>query len=55
MLRLNREQFFHFCMVFRDHGLLQNIVVDLSVEQQVATFLNTVGHNLKNGLVGTNS
>ena len=53
MLRLNTTRFFRFCMVFRDRGLLQD-TTHLCVEQQVPMFLNTVGHNLRNRLVGTN-
>lgn len=53
MLRLNRAKFFRFSNLFRDCGLLQD-TVHMCVEQQVAMFLNTVGHNLRNSLVGTN-
>ena len=53
MLRLNRARFFRFCKVFRDRGLLED-TIHMCVEQQVAMFLNTVGHNLRNRLVGTN-
>jgi hypothetical protein len=52
MLRLKRESFFRFCKLFRDHDLLQDTPV--CVEEQVAMFLNTVGHNLRNRVVGTN-
>jgi len=53
MLRLRRESFFRFCLLFRDCGLLED-TIHMCVEQQVAMFLNTVGHNLKNRLVATN-
>jgi len=53
MLRLTRASFFRFCKVFRDHGLLEDII-HLCVEEQVGMFLNTVGHNLRNRLVATN-
>ncbi len=53
MLRLNKASFFRFCKLFRDRGLLQD-TIHMCVEQQVAMFLNTVGHNLRNRLVGTN-
>src|SRR6266540_5801291 len=53
MLRLNRTRFFRFCKVFRDRGLLQD-TIHMCIEQQVSMFLNTVGHNLRNRLVGTN-
>ena len=53
MLRLRTESFFHFCQLFRDRGLLED-TIHMCVEQQVAMFLNTVGHNLRNRLVATN-
>ena len=53
MLRLSRAKFFQFCNLFRDRGLLED-TIHMCVEQQVAMFLNTVGHNLRNRLVGTN-
>ena len=53
MLRLTRASFFQFCKVFRDRGLLQD-TIHMCVEQQVAMFLNTVGHNVRNRLVATN-
>jgi hypothetical protein len=53
MLRLNRASFFQFCKLFRDCGLLQD-TMHLCVEQHVAMLLNTVGHNVRNRLVGTN-
>jgi hypothetical protein len=53
MLRLNRASFFQFYKLFRDCGLLQD-TIHLCVERQVAMFLNTMGHNVRNRLVGTN-
>ena len=53
MLRLSKASFFHFYKLFRDRGLLQD-TIHMCVEQQVAMFLNTVGHNLKNRVVATN-
>ncbi|KAK3152499.1 hypothetical protein QOZ80_2BG0159820 [Eleusine coracana subsp. coracana] len=53
MLRLKKASFFHFCKLFKDRALLQD-TIHMCVEHQVAMFLNTVGHNLKNRLVGTN-
>lgn len=53
MLRLSRAKFFRFCHLFRDRGLLED-TIHMCVEQQVAMFLNTIGHNLRNRLVGTN-
>ena len=53
MLRLNRASFFCFCALFRDRGLLQD-TVHMCVEQQVAMFLHTIGHNVRNRVVATN-
>ena len=53
VLRLGKAAFFRFCNLFRTRGLLVD-TIHMCVEQQVAMFLNTVGHNLRNRLVGTN-
>jgi hypothetical protein len=53
MLRLNRDKYLRFCKLFRDRGLLKD-TIHLCVEQQVGMFLNTIGHNLRNRVVGTN-
>jgi hypothetical protein len=53
MLQLGRDSFFHFCKVFRDYGLLED-TIHMCIEEQVALFLNTVGHNLRNRLIATN-
>ena len=53
MLRLGRGAFYRFCKLFRDRGLLED-TIHMCVEQQVAMFLNTIGHNLRNRLVATN-
>ena len=53
MLRINRDKFFWFCKLFRDCSLLED-TIHMCVEQQVALFLNIVGHNLRNRLVATN-
>jgi hypothetical protein len=53
MLRLKRESFFRFYKLFRDRDLLHDIVY-VCVEEQVAMFLNTVDHNLRNRIVGIN-
>jgi hypothetical protein len=45
MLRLSRSSFFRFCTGFRDRGLLED-TIHMCVEEQVAMFLNIVGHNL---------
>lgn len=53
MIRLGRAPFFRFCKLLRTRQLLHD-TIHMCVEQQVAMFLNTVGHNLRNRLVGTN-
>jgi hypothetical protein len=53
MLRLNKGTFIRFCDLIRERGLLQDIV-HMCVEQQVAIFLHTIGHNVKNRVVETN-
>jgi hypothetical protein len=44
---------FWFCQLFKDCGLLHD-TIHMCVKEQVAMFLNTVGHNLRNRVVGTN-
>jgi hypothetical protein len=53
MLRVTRASFFHFCDLIRECGLLEDSI-HMCVEQQVAMFLHTIGHNIRNWLVGTN-
>ena len=53
MLRFNRAPFFKLCEILRERKLLGNSV-HLCVEQQVAMFLHTIGHNLRNRVVATN-
>ncbi|XP_015612739.1 uncharacterized protein [Oryza sativa Japonica Group] len=53
MLRLRKGSFFRFCKLFRDRGLLED-TIHMCIEEQVAMFLHTVGHNLRNRLVRTN-
>lgn len=53
MIRLNRASFFRFCKLIRDRGLLQD-TTHMCVEQQVAMFLHTIGHNVRNRVVATN-
>jgi hypothetical protein len=52
MLRFNRASFFRLCEIMRERNLLEN-TVHLCVEQQVAMFLHTIGHNLRNRVVST--
>jgi hypothetical protein len=53
MIRVTRASFFHFCDLIRECGLLENSI-HMCVEQQVAIFLHTIGHNVRNRLVSTN-
>jgi hypothetical protein len=53
MLRFERAPFFRLCGILRDRELLENSP-HLCVEQQVALFLHTIGHNLRNRVVATN-
>jgi hypothetical protein len=53
MFRVTRASFFCFCDLIQEHGLLKNSI-HMCVEQQVAMFLHTIGHNVRNRLVGTN-
>ncbi|XP_022682152.1 protein ALP1-like [Setaria italica] len=53
MIRLKRISFFQLCQVLRERSLLRD-TKHVCIEEQVAMFLNTVGHNLRNRLVGTN-
>ena len=50
---MNKACFFRFCQLFRDHALLED-TVHMCVEQQVAMFLYTVGHNVRNRVIATN-
>jgi hypothetical protein len=49
-LDLLRASFFRFSNLFRDHGLLKD-TIHMCVEQQVAMFLHTIGHNIRNRVV----
>ncbi|XP_044319961.1 protein ALP1-like [Triticum aestivum] len=53
MIRLRREPFFRFFQLFRDRNLLKD-TIHLTIEQQVAMFLHTVGHNIRNRVIGAN-
>jgi hypothetical protein len=52
-LELLEHRSFIFCDLIRDCGLLKNSI-HMCVEQQVAMFLHTIWHNVRNRLVGTN-
>jgi hypothetical protein len=53
MLRFDRAPFFKLCNILRDRELLEDSV-HLNVEQQVAMFLHTLGHDVRNRVVATN-
>ena len=53
MLRFERAAFFRLCGILRDRNLLEDSP-HLSVEQQLAMFLHTIGHNLRNRVVSAN-
>jgi hypothetical protein len=53
MLRLTRASFFRFCELFRNRCLLED-TIHMCVEQQVAMFLHTIGHNVRNRVIATN-
>ncbi|XBJ07971.1 hypothetical protein VPH35_013394 [Triticum aestivum] len=53
MLRFERAAFFNLCAILRDRKLLEDSP-HLSVEQQLAMFLHTIGHNLRNRVVSAN-
>jgi len=46
-LRLTRASFFSLCQLLRERSLLRD-TVHICIEEQVAMFLITVGHNLRN-------
>ncbi|KAL6906486.1 hypothetical protein ACP4OV_004087 [Aristida adscensionis] len=48
-LRLKRALFFQLCEVLRERSLLRD-TIHVCIEEQVAMFLNTVGHNLRNSI-----
>jgi hypothetical protein len=53
MLRMRKAPFFRFCQLFRDRKLLKD-TIHMSIELQVAMFLHTVGHNVRNRVIGFN-
>ncbi|XP_071681035.1 protein ALP1-like [Lolium perenne] len=53
MLRFERAPFFRSCNILRDRKLLEDSV-HVSVEQQLAMFFHTIGHNVRNRVVATN-
>jgi hypothetical protein len=53
MLRFERAPFFRLSGILRDRNLLENSP-HLCVEQKVAMFLHTIGHNFRNRVVATN-
>jgi hypothetical protein len=53
MLRLRRAPFFLLCDTLKQRGLLSDSI-HCCVEEQVAMFLHTIGHNNRNAVVGKN-
>ncbi|XP_071681217.1 protein ALP1-like [Lolium perenne] len=53
MLRMRKAPFFRFCQLFRDRNLLKD-TIHTSIELQVAMFLHTVGHNVRNRVISLN-
>ena len=53
MLRFERAAFFNLCAIMRDRKFLEDSP-HVSVEQQLAMFLHTIGHNLRNRVISAN-
>jgi hypothetical protein len=53
MLRLRRAPFFLLCDTLKQRSLLSDSI-HCCVEEQVAMFLHTIGHNERNDVVGKN-
>ncbi|WVZ64690.1 hypothetical protein U9M48_014180 [Paspalum notatum var. saurae] len=53
MIRLKRAPFFQLCQLLRQRSLLRD-TIHVCIEEQVAMFLHTIGHNLRIRLVGAN-
>ncbi|XP_044961708.1 uncharacterized protein LOC123412823 [Hordeum vulgare subsp. vulgare] len=53
MLRFERAAFFRLCGILKDRELLEDSP-HLSVEQQLAMFLHTIGHNVRNRVISAN-
>jgi hypothetical protein len=51
MLRLRRAPFFLLCDTLKQRSLLSDNI-HCCVEEQVAMFLHTIGHNERNAVVG---
>ena len=51
--RRRRISFFELCDMLKDKELLYN-TLHMSVEEQTATFLYIIGHNVKNRVIGIN-
>uniref|UniRef100_A0A0A9DE51 DUF8040 domain-containing protein n=1 Tax=Arundo donax TaxID=35708 RepID=A0A0A9DE51_ARUDO len=48
---MRKDMFFKLCTRLRNADLLRD-TIHVSVEEQVAMFLHTVGHNLRNCVIG---
>ena len=53
MFRMNRDVYFDLCFIIRVRGLLQDSA-NVTVEEQLAMFLHTIGHNVCNRVIGGN-
>jgi len=53
MFRMDRELFFNLSGMLRNRGLLQDSD-QVTVEEQLGIFLYTIGHNVRNRVVGMN-
>ncbi|XP_058086495.1 protein ALP1-like [Magnolia sinica] len=50
-LRMNRDSFFELCTLIREKTRLRD-TRDVSLEEQVVIFLHTLGHNVRNRVLG---
>ncbi|XP_058111132.1 uncharacterized protein LOC131254144 [Magnolia sinica] len=50
-LQMNKTIFFNLCLVIRDRNLLPD-GKHISMEEQLVIFLHTVGHNVRNRVIG---
>ena len=53
MFRMDKKLFFNLSTLLRTRGLLQD-TDQVTVEEQLAIFLYTIGHNVRNRIVGMN-
>ena len=53
MVRMNKSTFYNLYSILRQKGLLHD-TLHMSVEEQLLTFLHTIGHNQRNRVIGRN-